>query len=118
MKFKLDENVDPDLKQAFITAGHDCLTITDQNMRGWGDADILVELATERRCLVTIDLDFSNPFVFPPAEYSGIIVLRAPRSTFAVFESLVAEVLQEVDSLDPTGQLWIVEPGRIRVHQD
>jgi len=35
----------------------------------------------EGRCLVTLDLDFSNPFLFPPEDYAGIVVLRPRRLT-------------------------------------
>jgi len=30
----------------------------------------------KNRCIVTLDLDFLNPLVFPPEDYSGIAVLR------------------------------------------
>jgi hypothetical protein len=33
----------------------------------------------ERRALVTLDTDFANVQAFPPAEYSGLLVLRLQR---------------------------------------
>ena len=33
----------------------------------------------EGRCLVTLEVDFSSPFLFPPEPYAGIAVIRLPR---------------------------------------
>jgi hypothetical protein len=67
---------------------------------------------------VTLDLDFSNPFVFPPADFSGIAVLRLPaRSTpndlLAACRTLIVALSRE----EITGKLWIVDRGRVREYQ-
>jgi hypothetical protein len=69
----------------------------------------------ERRCLVTLDLDFSNPFVFPPEQYAGIAVLRLPRrlspdDLYAAVGTLITALRQRPIE----GKLWIVERHRIR----
>ena len=68
----------------------------------------------EQRVIVTLDTDFGNILAYPPAEYAGIIVLR-PRSqdkvTIAAMVQRLVRVLQE---RIPVGELWIVEPSRIR----
>ncbi len=67
--------------------------------------------------MVTLDLDFSNPFIFPPDQYAGIAVLRLPRRVspndlYATVTALVAALAR--DSI--LGKLWIVERHRIRVY--
>jgi len=64
---------------------------------------------------VTLDLDFSNPFVFPPEKYAGIAVLRLPRrlspiDVYAAVSILIAKMRQ----MPIEGKLWIVERHRIR----
>jgi hypothetical protein len=65
--------------------------------------------------LVTLDLDFSNPFVFPPEDYFGIAVIRLPRrptsdDLYAAVRTLVTAL--ERESIE--GKLWIIERHRVR----
>lgn len=74
--------------------------------------------AKEKRCLVTLDMDFSNPLLFNPAEYSGIAVLRVPSPCTLKDIQEAAETLLlglQRESID--GLLWIVQTGRIRIYQ-
>lgn len=72
----------------------------------------------EDRALVTLDLGFSNPLVFPPQEYSGIAVVRLPRR--ARREDL-HQALHVLDSAltaqSIIGERWIIETTRIRVYR-
>ncbi len=71
----------------------------------------------ESKCLITSDEDFAQIIDFPPESYHGIIVLRHPRATLRGMKSLLAQVIATVSGSSPEGRLWIVEPGRIRVHE-
>ncbi len=117
MKFKLDENLDPRAAAILRGAGHDTLTVADQHLQGAADANVFEVCQRERRCLVTLDLDFSNLLDFPPETSAGIVILRHPkprvRSWLALTELLAVALQRD----NPTGKLWIVEPGRIRIHQ-
>ncbi len=67
---------------------------------------------------VTLDLDFSDVVRFPPTKTGGIVVIRVPRNpTLALLERLIQQMLEMLDRLSVEGNLWIVEIGRIRVHQ-
>jgi predicted nuclease of predicted toxin-antitoxin system len=74
---KLDENLGERGRKLFADAGHDVATVADQGLSGADDRRVIEVCGVERRCLVTLDLDFSNPFVFPPEQYAGIAVLNA-----------------------------------------
>lgn len=89
-----------------------------QQMGSAPDAALIEVCHREGRALVTLDLDFANPLDFRPSHYSGIAVLRLPKNTspedlLQTIQTLVAGLKQ--DSI--TGQLWIVEKGRIRIYQ-
>ncbi|WP_448596809.1 DUF5615 family PIN-like protein, partial [Thermoleptolyngbya sp.] len=52
----------------------------------------------EERCLVTLDLDFSNPLSFDPTQYSGIAVLQLPNQ--ASHQDLLDAILTLIGALD------------------
>jgi hypothetical protein len=118
MKLKLDENLGDRGAHLFRSAGHDVATIPQQGMSSAPDRNLIAACKTERRCLVTLDLDFGNPLVFAPWESSGIAVLRPPRKP--VDEDLWACCRTLIEGLaqgDITGKLWIVQRDRIREYQ-
>ena len=67
--------------------------------------------------LVTLDRDLGQVLRFPPGESAGIIVIDAgPRATHRSLLDRTRELLAIVETRSPERALWIVEPGRVRVH--
>ncbi len=72
----------------------------------------------EGRCLVSLDLDFSNVLRFPPDPTAGLAVLRpAGRPTLGALKALAHRLVQALSIESITGRLWIVETDRIRIHE-
>jgi hypothetical protein len=72
----------------------------------------------EGRALITLDLDFSNPLVFPPQEYAGIAVLRLrSKPSHADLVAVVRTLIETLKREELTGRLWSVETGRVRIYQ-
>ena len=117
MKFKLDENLSASLAQLFSAAGHDAHSVVQQSLGGQPDARVIDVCQREGRALVTLDLDFSNIQAYPPAAYSGIVVLRLASQGHAAVESAVRRMLAVLAQEPLTGMLWIVEEQRIRIHE-
>jgi predicted nuclease of predicted toxin-antitoxin system len=118
LKFKLDENLVIDDVSPLVVDGHDVETVADEQLEGSDDRRIFAASQSEGRCLVTMDLDFSNPLEFPPTAGAGIVVFRPGRiSTVGVLWILAQQLAIIIPEHSPAGKLWIVEPGRIRVHQ-
>lgn len=119
MKFKLDENLGERGKAILGSADFEVATVRDQGMTSAVDDEIYSVCRREGRILVTLDLDFANPFRFPPVGGPGIAVLRLPKDTG--LRELLHLVQVLVDGLrsgeEIEGRLWIVESDRIRVHE-
>ncbi|MBM4034429.1 MAG: hypothetical protein FJ291_22005 [Planctomycetes bacterium] len=110
----MDENMPPDAAVLLRERGHEADTVLDEGMRGASDERIAELCEREQRCLLTLNLHFANPFAYPPAGGSGIIVLRHPRLRLGAVLRLVRQLADELEQRDPAGELWIVEPGQLR----
>lgn len=118
MRFKLDENFGTRTQQLFRKQGIDAATVRDQKLQGCSDQRLYDVCRAEGRCLVTLDLDFSDVLRFPPQETPGIVVIRVPHNpTLPLLEQLVRQFLNALHTMPLEKTLWIVEVGRIRVHQ-
>ena len=118
MRLKLDENLGNRGAEALQAAGHDVATVFGQGLMAASDTELIRVCHDERRCLVTLDLDFSNPLRFNPADYSGIAVLRPPSQPSRGELLLAIETLiGGLEKADISGKLWIIQVGAIREYQ-
>lgn len=118
MKFKLDENFGTRTQRLFRAAGHEVETVRDQGLQGCSDRRLYEICCSEKRCLVTLDLDFADITRFPPGEANGIVAIRVPRNpSLPLLERLVCQFLQALSQTPLKKELWVVEIGRIRIHQ-
>jgi predicted nuclease of predicted toxin-antitoxin system len=114
MRLKLDENLDVRLAAWLTPMGHDAETVRSESLSGSSDQKLFSIVRQEKRCLITLDLDFADPIRFPPAGSAGIIVLRAPVPSLSMIRRLLQQALLRAETEPPADQIWIVEPGRIR----
>jgi predicted nuclease of predicted toxin-antitoxin system len=117
MKFKLDENLPVEASALLREAGHDALTVLDQNMGGEPDEHIIQICSQEKRVLITLDLDFADINAYPPSNYHGIFVLRVKRQSRSKVIEAVAKLIPYLPSESVEKQLWIVEEDKIRIRE-
>ncbi len=118
IKIKLDENLGRRGKDILIEAGFDTETVFDENLCSSSDHHLIQVCQDEKRILVTLDLDFANPFVFDPTKYYGIAVIRLhknpkPNELYNCIKTLVKGLLNN----DIHNKLWIIEEKSIREYQ-
>ena len=117
MKLKLDENIDTRLARLLGGAGHDAVTVGEQDLHGTHDIELYQICISENRALVTLDIDFSNILRYPPDGTPGLVVLRGPDDLFVTTRILVETLLEALNKESPLNQLWIIEPRRVRIHE-
>jgi len=117
MRLKLDENIDGRVVTLLREAGHQARTVRDQGLQGTADSALYEYCSSQGEVFVTLDLDFSNVVHYSPASTAGLVVLRGPDDLFPTVRILIQTFVNALDIRDPSGQLWIVEPARIRIHE-
>lgn len=115
MKFKVDENLPVGLTGELRGAGHEAVTVAEQQLVGSSDLDLSEVCRSEDRVLVTLDLDFADIRTYPPENYPGMILLRLARQDRSYVLGVFRRLLK-VSGREPLdGRLWIVEENRIRI---
>jgi len=118
MSFKLDENLSRSVAEMFRTQGHDVMTVRDQELPRAHPMSRCSESRFER---VGHSLRSTAISVrccgFAPATSAAIMVIYlGPRATHQRLLERTRELLAMVKTRSPGRSLWIVEPGRVRVH--
>jgi hypothetical protein len=130
VKFKLDENLSRRAADLIRAAGHDTVTVVSQGLRGAADETLFEMCAAESRALVTLDRPRASPATdrrFKPGGWASASISARrrrrhsgardrPRPTHAALLDRVRELLTVLRTRSPEGALWIVEPGRVRIH--
>lgn len=117
MRFKLDENMHGSVLPLFEAEGHEACSVHMQGLSGAEDPAVWTACLTENRTLVTQDQDFADVLTYPVVGTHGIIVLRGHDTRPSTQHLLVRTLILRLREESPVGRLWIVEPGRIRIHE-
>ncbi len=87
-------------------------------MNGAADERIYEHCRDEGRVLVTLDRDFGHTLRFPPEATAGIVVLECRgRVSPATILARLTEFAGLLRTRPIDRELWIVEPGRVRIHE-
>lgn len=113
MRFLADENVSRLVIERLRGDGHDLVAIAETTP-SVPDADVLRAADADGRILITEDRDFGEMVVRRRLRIMGVILLELDRlSNLKEVESVAEVVSRHTDQL--SGNLVVVEPGRIRL---
>jgi predicted nuclease of predicted toxin-antitoxin system len=117
VRIKVDETIGRSGVEFLRWAGQDVMTVREQALAGAADEVVFQACAAEGRTLITLDRDFGQVPRFPPKLTAGIVILElgGPASLRRLGDRL-RDFLALAATRSVSGELWIVEPGRVRVH--
>jgi predicted nuclease of predicted toxin-antitoxin system len=119
VRIKVDENIGRSGVDLLKLESHDVTTVYEQGLAGCPDQTVFQACMTEGRTLITLDRDFGQVLRFPPEQTAGIVILElGGPATLRLLHDRLRNFLALAASRPVTGELWIVEPGRVRVHLD
>jgi predicted nuclease of predicted toxin-antitoxin system len=113
MHFLVDENLPSSLVKLLQERGHDVLDIAKSTLRGSKNKKLWLIAASEKRILITRNLDFPIPKLKPlPA---GVILIRVPYTyASAQITTLFEDFLNSIKLEELAGKITVVTPGRVR----
>jgi predicted nuclease of predicted toxin-antitoxin system len=116
VRIKVDENIGAVGVSRLRESGHDVATVYDQGLSGCTDGRLFEICVAENRTLITLDRDFGHVTRFPPENAAGIVILELGGSaSVQLLRDRLNDFLAIASSRSVSGELWIVEPGRVRV---
>jgi predicted nuclease of predicted toxin-antitoxin system len=115
VKFKVDENLPEEVIAELRAHQYDAMGVANQGLAGKDDSVIAMCVQGEARCLITLDLDFSDLRAYLPSDYHGIIVIRSKKQDKATVLALVKKFVPLLATESVARRLWIVEEDRIRI---
>ena len=116
-QFKLDENLPSDAADLFMAAEYDVETVLNEELGGQPDHRVIEIAREEGRIFVTLDTDFTDIRQYPPSDFPGIWVVRAHSQGIENILALLRGALAVLESESASKRLWIVEAGRVRIHE-
>jgi len=115
MRFKIDENLPPEIAGVLREAGYEADTVQEQGMSGAADPTILAKVRADHRVFLTMDKGIANIRLYPPEQYYGIVVFRPVAAGRQAVLALVRSRLQGILSIDLTGRLVVVTERGVRI---
>ena len=115
LRIKTDENIPLDAVPLLRAAGHDVLSVHDEQLAGAPDATVFAEVRRETRVLLTLDKGFGDLRTYAPGTHAGILVLRPAIATVEQVLRLIARLLRVLETEPVAGRLWIIDDEKIRV---
>jgi predicted nuclease of predicted toxin-antitoxin system len=117
MRFLADMGVATRIVEWLRAQGHDATHLRDEGFQRMTDRDIFRKAATERRILLTFDLDFGEILALSRESAVSVVLFRLHNtSTPHVIERLKVALDQTKEVLEASSML-VVEESRLRMRR-
>jgi predicted nuclease of predicted toxin-antitoxin system len=119
MIFLVDEDLPRSVNHILRQYGHEAIDVRDIGLRGARDQVIAAYAQKHNLCLLSCDTGFSDIRKYPPATYSGIVVLHLPSKATSINILMLLKSLLEQNTIvnQLHARLAIVEHGRVRIRR-
>lgn len=117
IRIKVDEDLPGDFVPILRSAGHDALSVLEQDLGGTSDDSLWPLIQREHRCLFTADKGFADARAHPPGTHAGVVLFRLPRESRSGYLRLVEFLIAEFVLDEAAGAIVVVSPDAIRIHR-
>ena len=118
LRFLADHCVPNSVMKAIREAGHEVVRLGDCLPVNSADPEVIAKAQEIDSILISLNGDFADIVVYPPADYKGIVALQVrnhPESIPAIVK-LLTDYMTAHSTLDHyKGRLLVVESHRIRI---
>jgi predicted nuclease of predicted toxin-antitoxin system len=115
VKIKLDENIGSRGLDELRAAGHDVMTVAQQNLEGASDRRIYEVCVAEARTLMTLDRGFGEILRFAESGGSIVVLELSDPITLDAISARIADFVSLAATRANDGELWVVGASRVRV---
>ena len=115
MKIKLDECIHLDVAAFLTDQNLDVHTVHDEALAGASDRKLLQVVQAEKRVLITLDKGIGNVNVYPPENYSGLVLLRPRAGSRDAIIRLLKPNLTRLFQSSLSGRLIVVTELGLRI---
>ena len=112
MKFKIDENLP--VAERLGTLGHEAATVSEEDLAGAPDTEIVAVATAERRILITLDKGIANLVGHPSSTHHGVVLFRPGSLGRRSVLEFVSGRLPALLSLPLEGKIIVVTDRGIR----
>lgn len=117
MKFILNENITPQIKNYFSKCGLQCLDIYETGLNGRTDEEVIEFTITNELVILTHDLDYGRIISLSGKQFSSVITLRHKKISLEIIQNSLEQLLPSYsDHLSP-GALLSVDEESVRVRK-
>ena len=117
MRFLLDECISTRLAPLLIDAGHDVVHVSDRDLSGHVDDEVLAAARDEERVLVSADTDFGELLVRGGMALPSLVLFRqgnrGPEHQAATLLSNLDEVVEDLEA----GSIVVFTNDNIRIRR-
>lgn len=116
MRFPLDENLSPRVRDLLVSAGHDAVHARDVGLDRAPDERVLADAREQQRIVITADADFGALLARTSATRPSVVYLRRQQGrraaqVAALIEANLAAVAEDLDA----GAIVVIDDRRMRV---
>ena len=116
--FIVDEDLPRSTTRILEEQGHRVFDVRDCGLRGRSDDEIFEFAQREEAVVLTGDLGFGNILRYPIGTHYGIVIAHFPNETSnSELNRHIAAAIQSLSETDFSGNLIIIEPGRMRIRK-
>ncbi|MFZ6017778.1 MAG: DUF5615 family PIN-like protein [Nitrospirota bacterium] len=118
LKFVIDEDMPRSTAKVLKVKGYEVLDVRDCGLRGKNDDEVFEFAQKEKAIILTGDSGFGNLLRFPVSSHSGIVIAHFPNEvSTSELNNQIIKAFDTISDSDFTGNLIILEPGRIRIRK-